>query len=311
MKIYTLPSGSKMPALGLGTWKAAPGVVGAAVKEALKIGYRHVDCAAIYENEEEVGNALKECFDEGIVKREELFITSKLWCSNYEPVNVRPALEKQLKDLQIDYLDLYLMHWPVAKTQDNKKFLSLEELPPAKTFAAMKECLDAGLVKNIGVSNFSTKKIKDVIEATGVTPAVNQVERHPYLQQGKLLDFCKEHNIHLTAYAPLGSGDRPAGLKKDDEPVLLKDETIAKIATKHGVSSAQVLLSWVMQAGSAAAKSTNPARLAQNLAAADVKLDEEDMKTIEAMDRHRRYLDGGFWVKEGSPYTNANLWDGE
>lgn len=310
MKVYTLPSGSTMPALGLGTWKAAPGVVGNAVKTALKLGYKHVDCAAIYENEEEVGRALKECFDEGIVKREELFITSKLWCSNYEPKNVKPALEKTLKDLQIDYLDLYLMHWPVAKTQDGK-FLSLEELPPSKTFAAMKECLDAGLVKNIGVSNFTTKKIADIIEATGLTPAVNQIERHPYLQQGKMLEFCKEHNIHVTAYAPLGSGDRPAGLKKEDEPVLLQDETIAEIAKKHGVSPAQVLLSWVMLDGSAAAKSTNPERLAQNLAAADVKLDDDDIKTITAMDRHRRYLDGGFWVKEGSPYTMANLWDGE
>jgi diketogulonate reductase-like aldo/keto reductase len=111
----------------------------------------------------------QECFDEGIVKREELFITSKLWCANYDPNNVKPALEKQLKDLQIDYLDLCLMHWPVAKTQDGK-FLSLEELAPSNTFAAMKECLDAGLVKSIGVSNFTTKKIADIIEATGLTP---------------------------------------------------------------------------------------------------------------------------------------------
>jgi alcohol dehydrogenase (NADP+) len=310
MKLYTLPSGAKMPALGLGTWKADPGVVGYSVKTAIQLGYRHIDCAAVYENEKEVGAALKECLDEGIVKREDLFITSKLWCSNYEPKNVKPALEKQLEDLQVGYLDLYLMHWMVAKTQDGK-FLSLEELPPSKTFAAMKECMDAGLVKNIGVSNCTIKKMKDIIVQTGLTPAVNQIERHPYLQQPKMMEFCKEHNILITAYAPLGSGDRPAGLKKDDEPVLLKDETVAQIAQKHGVSPAQVLLAWVTMDGSAAAKSTNAERLAQNLKAAELKLDEDDLEKIQGLDRHRRYLDGAFWVKEGSPYTMENIWDGE
>jgi len=308
----TLPSGQKMPALALGTWKAAPGVVGAAVKEAIKIGYRHIDCAKVYDNEAEVGAALKECFDSGLVKREELFVCSKLWCSSYAPEDVKPALEQQLKDLCLDYLDLYIFHWPVAKTKDNKGFLTLEESPLSKTFQAMKKCVDEGLVKNIGVSNCSTKKMDDIIKESGLTPAVNQCERHVYLQQPDLLKYCRDKGIVFVAYSPLGSGDRPAGLKKEDEPVPLEDPKILEIAKKHGASPGQILLAWNIQSGDgAAAKSTNPERLAQNLACVDYTLTEEEMKEIAALNRNVRLLDGHFFCKEGSPYTLENLWDGE
>ena len=295
-----------MPMLGLGTWKSEPGEVGAAVKTALRLGYRHIDCAAIYGNEPEIGVALEEALGEGVVARDDVWITSKLWNTAHAPADVRPALERTLADLRLDYLDLYLMHWPVALKPGTgipssaADFISLDDLPIADTWRAMEPLVAEGLCRQIGVSNFSVCKLEALLADAQVPPATNQIEMHPYLQQRAMMEFCAAHDIHLTAYAPLGSGNTS----------LLADATVVAIAGRHGCTPAQVLIRWALQRGtSVIPKSSNPERIAQNLAAADVPLSDDDMLELAALDRAHRFIDGTFWVHEGGPYTLANLWD--
>lgn len=316
MQTLRYPNGDTMPMIGLGTWKSAPGDVYKAVKAALSLGYRHIDCALIYGNEVEIGRALAESLQSGVVTRDELWITSKLWNDSHAPGDVQAGLKQTLADLQLDYLDLYLMHWPVAiKSGEGfpltkEKLVGLEQLPIATTWQAMESLVKAGLTRHIGVSNFSITKLRSLLDTANIRPVMNQVELHPYLQQTDLLEFAQAQNVFLTAYSPLGSSDRPASLKAADEPVLLEDPTIEDIATKHQISPAQVLIRWAMQRGTAVIpKSVNPARIEQNLAAAQVRLTDDDMAAIAKLDRHRRYVDGSIWVVEDGPYTLANLWD--
>ena len=316
MKTLQFANGDQMPILGLGTWKSAPGDVYKAVKETLRLGYRHIDCASIYGNEAEVGQALSESFKEGVVSRDQLWITSKLWNNSHAPEDVQPALEKSLSDLQLDFLDLYLIHWPVLIRKgvlfhsSIDDLVSLDEIPISTTWSVFEAMVDKGLCRNIGVSNFSIAKLKTLHEGARIQPEMNQIELHPYLQQPAMLEFCNAHKIHLTAYAPLGSGDRPDRLKVEDEPILLEDPAVIKIADRHNATPAQILLSWEIHRDVAVIpKSVTPARLKQNLDAAEVSLTDEDMKEIKELDRHRRYVSGTFWAMEGGPYTLANLWD--
>ncbi|GAB3174693.1 aldo/keto reductase [Telluribacter humicola] len=317
MKTLPFKNGDTMPAIGLGTWKSKEGEVYKAVMEAIRIGYRHIDCAAIYGNEAEIGQAFKDAIESGLVKREDLWVTSKLWNNSHRKDQVVPALQKTLKDLNLDYLDLYIIHWPVALKEgvgfpgSVEDFLSLDEVSLAETWEGMEQCVDQGLARHIGVSNFSMEKIKNLLTTARIHPEMNQVEMHPYLQQNVLLNYCKNVNIHITAYSPLGSSDRPVHLVKADDPVLLKDETVASIAEKHGCSPAQVLISWaVIRGTSVIPKSVSPERLHQNLEAASVELDDDDMAQISELDRHFRYVNGSTWVREGAYYTTtAELWD--
>jgi alcohol dehydrogenase (NADP+) len=321
MKDFALPSGALMPGIGLGTWKSDPGVVGEAVRSAIEIGYRHLDCAAIYGNEPEIGVALQDIFKgdgNGDVDRTDLFLTSKLWNAEHAPEDVEPALRQTLSDLQVDYLDLYLMHWPVVMSKESDgvagaKMVSLEEIPLIDTWRAMEECVDTGLVKDIGVSNFSKKKLQDLVSKARIKPSVNQVEMHPYLQMKELAEYCKQEGIHLTAYSPLGSNDRDPAFKRADEVPILDDPTIAEIADKYDVSPAQVLIAWALNRDtSVIPKSVSPKRQKENLnTAAKLHLAPEDMETISALDKHFRYIDGTFWCTEGSPYTLESLWDEE
>ncbi|MCP5054044.1 MAG: aldo/keto reductase [bacterium] len=316
MKTLQFNNGDQMPILGLGTWKSEPGDVFNAVKEALRLGYRHIDCAFIYANETEIGQALQDSFKEGVVSRDQVWITSKLWNDCHAPDDVLPAVEKTLSDLKLDYLDLYLIHWPVALKKgvffprSGEDLISLDAMPVSRTWEAMEALVGKGLCRHIGVSNFSTAKLQTLIDGARLKPEMNQIELHPYLAQPEMIDFCSGNGVHLTAYSPLGSPDRPAGLKAKGEPSLLKDPVIATIAERHGVTPAQVLISWAIHRDTAIIpKSVNPARMKQNLDAAGVSLTQDDMRTIAGLDRNFRYINGEFWAMGGGPYTVANLWD--
>ncbi|KAK2765196.1 H/ACA snoRNP pseudouridylase subunit [Arachnomyces sp. PD_36] len=273
---FKLNTGAKIPALGLGTWQSAPGEVENAVKHALVNGYRHVDGAMCYANEDEVGKGLAAAFESG-VKREDVFVTTKLWCSYH--TKAKEGLEKSLKDLGLDYVDLYLMHWPVAMNPNGTHHL-FPKLPDGSrdlwkdrshidTWKDMEELMKTGKVRAIGVANYSKRYLEQLLPQATIKPAVNQIENHPSLPQQEIVDFCKEHDIHVTAYSPLGSTGGP----------LLTAEPVVAVANKKGVSPASVLLSWHIARGSSVlAKSVNPARIDANKNL--VALDSDDMETI-------------------------------
>ncbi len=316
LKTIQFDNGDQMPILGLGTWMSQPGEVGKAVKEALYGGYRHIDCSPVYGNEAEIGQALSQSFKEGFITRDKIWITSKLWNDSHTPDDVQSALEKTLSTLKLEYLDLYLMHWPVALKKgvffpkSAAELISLDDLPLSETWKAMEILVDKGLCRHIGVSNFSVPKLKKLLDIAQQKPEMNQIELHPYLQQPEMLDFCHKNGVHLTAYSPLGSRDRPSFLKSEEDPILLEDATIREIAKRHQATPAQILISWTIQRGCAVIpKSVNPFRLQQNLAAADLSLTQEDMQQIARLDRNFRYYSGKFWVLPGGSYTQANLWD--
>lgn len=274
---FPLNTGAAIPALGLGTWQSDPGEVTKAVSYALSIGYKHIDAAYCYGNEDEVGAGLKEAFANG-VKREDIFVTTKLWCT-YQS-RVEQNLDMSLKSLGLDYVDLYLMHWPVAMNPNgnHEKFPKLpdgsrdlvKDWSHIQTWKLMEKLLATGKVKAIGVANYSLRYLEQLLPHATIVPAVNQIENHPSLPQQEIVDFCKAKGIHITAYSPLGSSGSP----------LLKEKPIVEVAEKRGVTPASVLLSYHIARGSSVlAKSVTPARIKANMDL--IKLDASDMKILD------------------------------
>ncbi|MDR0810677.1 MAG: aldo/keto reductase [Paludibacter sp.] len=311
MKSFSFSNGYSIPALGLGTWLSKPKEVGEAVKTAIAAGYRHLDCAYVYGNEKEIGEALKDALAENNLKREDVFITTKLWNSFHASEDVEQNLRISLADLQTDYIDLYLMHWSIAfrkghdQPDEPNVILPPDKIPFSDTWRAMIALKDKGLVRNIGVSNFSATKLDRLIADTGITPAMNQVEVHPYFKQNDLLAYCKAKNILVTAYSPLGSSRLlKRGTPLYDEPILVE------IAEKHSATPSQVMLAWGIERGYAVIpKSTNRERIIENFGALNVELDADDMAKISAIAHDERLSTGAYAMIEGSPYNSANLWD--
>ncbi|KAK2653503.1 hypothetical protein Ddye_013359 [Dipteronia dyeriana] len=307
-----LNCGITIPVLGLGTYSFLNDrhTTQQAVHMALQMGYRHFDTAKIYGSEAALGSALTEAIHDGTVNREDVFVTSKLWGSDHhDPAS---ALQQTLKKLEMEYVDMYLVHWPVKLKEwacyavpNEQDFVELEL---EATWAAMEKCLDMGLCRGIGVSNFSSNKIQRLLDFASVPPAVNQVEMHPMWRQDKLREVCAENKIHVSAYSPLGGPGNSWG-----STAVIENPVIHSIALKHNATPAQVALKWGLSKGSSViVKSFNQERMRENMASINLKLDDEDVIQMDKL-KEWKIMRGDFLVNQTtSPYkTIQDLWDDE
>ncbi|CAH8509597.1 unnamed protein product [Schistosoma turkestanicum] len=294
MESIKMNNGHSIPIVGLGTWNSYPGQVGAAVKKALEVGYRHVDCAHVYGNEAEIGEALEDALHSLKLKREDIFVTSKLWTTHLRSENVRKACEVTLKNLRLKYLDLYLIHWPVAfqyseslfPTDSNGK-LRLDNVPHEETWKEMEKLVDDGLVKSIGVSNFNKRQIENILKHCRIKPANLQVEIHANFPNTKLVEYAESVGLTVTAYAPLGSPDASPG-RVD----LLTEPRVLDIAKHHGKTPAQVLLRYLIQRNLIVIpKSVTPKRIEENFQVMDFQLSKEEMHDLHTKGLNERQLE--------------------
>ncbi|KAL1742509.1 NADP-dependent oxidoreductase domain-containing protein [Schizophyllum fasciatum] len=299
-RVITLSDGNKIPQIGLGTWLSEPGEVKAAVEHALKVGYRHIDAALIYGNQEEVGQALKTTS----VPRKDIFITSKLWNNSHRPELVEKDLDLTLKQLGTDYLDLYLIHWPVpfkpgkelspANEDGTEALLDLDGPSIVDTWKAMIAVQKTGKAKSIGVSNFTVDHLEKIISATGVVPVMNQVEAHPALQQPELEKYCEKKGIKITAYSPLGNNVSGKVRIIDTKPVQ-------ELAKAQGRDAAQILIAWGAHKGFCVIpKSVTPKRIESNFD--DLELSNEEFEAISKVGRQNP-------VRYNIPYLYKPRWD--
>ncbi|KAM3926624.1 dihydrodiol dehydrogenase 3-like [Leptodactylus fuscus] len=302
-----LNDGHKMPVLGFGTF-APPTYTkeqaGESTKVAIEVGYRHIDGSIMYGNEVQVGRAINSKIADGTVKREDIFYTGKLWNNYHTPERVRLALEKSLRDMQLDYLDLFLFHTPVEfkpgdelypEDENGKPFFHYTDI--CDKWKALEACKDAGLVRSIGVSNFNRRQLERILNMPGLKykPVCDQVECHIYLNQNKLLEFCRSHDIVLVGFSVLGSS-RLENWIDQNAPGVLDNPVINAIAKKVNRTPAQVAERHLLQKGIVVlAKSFTPERIKENFQVFDFELSEEDMKALDGLNTNRRYLDLAVW----------------
>jgi len=314
MQSLPIRDSKPLPSVGIGFWKVERPIVADVTHQAIAMGYRHLDCASDYGNEAEVGLGIERALADSLCSRDELWVTSKLWNTYHHPDHVETACKKSLRDLRLDVLDLYLIHFPIALA-----FVPFEEryppgwifdptatmpamkpapVPIHETWGAMERLVDQGLVKNIGVSNFGTSLLRDVLSYARIRPAVLQVESHPYLVQPKLLRYCQSESIAFTAFSPLGAPSYiPLGMATSSDSVL-EHPIVQTIAAQVQRSPAQVVLRWGVQRGSAVIpKSSHPSRLAENLQLFDFELTADQMQSIQSLDRNQRFNDPGVFCE--------------
>jgi len=296
---FALNTGTNIPSVGFGTWKIPKESAKETVKKALECGYRHIDCALEYGNQEEIGEALHEMIESHKINRGELFITSKLWNTHHKRHAAYNDLDTTLRQLKLHHIDLWLMHWPLAfipassrsgdttksATDQDGKVMIDAAVPILETWTAMEEMHKNGKARAIGVSNFTLPLLQQLLAVCEIPPAVVQVELHPYLQQNELIEFCKSKGIHVTAYSPLGS-------QADDNNVdLLADPVIKEIAKNHNKTPGQVVLQWNLQRHiSVIPKASTPEHMQENLQVFDFQVASEDVHKIEGLDRGHRFL---------------------
>eukprot|EP00727_Mastigamoeba_balamuthi_P014458 m51a1_g9637 hypothetical protein (312) ;mRNA; f:1154391-1155507 len=303
---FELNNGRQIPVIGFGTWALRPEEAPTAVSAAIRTGYRLIDGAAFYGNEKEVGEGIGEAISSGAVRREDLWVTSKVWVTELHEQDVAAACRKTLSDLGLSYLDLYLIHWPLATKKGTTipiKKEDLDDVPIAETWGAMERLVDEGLVRSIGVANYSVAHLRDLLAVARIRPAVNQVELHVLLQQPKLREYARHEGIHITSYRTLGNPG--SSWNPEGYPNLLELPEVTAIAKRVGATPAQVLLQWALRNGlSVVPKSAKPARMAENLKAVDVQLSEEDMAALAKLDRHARTTGSFFYAGR----TESEFW---
>lgn len=316
----SLYTGSEIPAIGLGTF-GSDHVSGEAVAEAIlgaaRVGYRHFDCASVYGNEHLIGYSLRALLASG-VRREALWITSKLWNDKHGEKDVIPSCEKSLRDLQLDYLDLYLVHWPfpnfhppgcdvTSRSKSAKPYIHDSYM---KTWRQMEKLVKTGLVRHIGTSNMTIPKLKLVLRDAEVKPAVNEMELHPHFQQPELFEFVRRHGLVPVGYSPIGSPGRPERDRTPEDTVDTQDPVLVKIARRYGIHPAEVCLKWAVQRGQVPIPfSVNRRHYLANLrSVVTAPLSADDMHAIAGTDRNCRLIKGQVFLwKEGQSWED--LWD--
>ena len=315
-----MPNGARIPAIGMGTFgsdSVSAARVAEAVIEAAEMGYRHFDCAAVYGNEKQIGEALSTIISKGI-QRHELFITSKLWNDKHDEADVIPAFEASLKDLGLDYLDLYLIHWPFpnhhapgvdvsSRAKDAKPYIHADYM---KIWRKLESLVDSGLVRNIGTSNMTIPKLELLFRDARIKPAVNEMELHPHFQQPQLFDWVQRHGMVPIGFSPLGSPGRPERDRTPEDSVDIEDPVLVAIARRQGVHPASICIQWAIQRGQVPIPfSVSSRNLRANLQAAVASpLPDQDLAALSGIDHNCRLIKGQVFLwKEGQ--TWEDLWD--